>query len=60
MLFSDYHFSTAPNCDAIFFDEELTAAQLGVKPGDRFVTIISDNGQIMLRKVNLSIIDQAG
>lgn len=56
MRFCDYQFSVVN--ESIIFDEELTAEQLSVKPGDGFMTFVEEDGTVILRKVDLTKVEQ--
>ena len=53
MLFCDYHFNVDPD-GTIFFDNELTSEQLGIKPGDSYVATVNADGTVKLKKIDLS------
>ena len=56
MLFADYYFSVSPD-GSIIFDEELTADQMNVKPGDGFMAFVNPNGKVVLRKFDISKVE---
>jgi len=53
--FWDYEFAVVN--ENIIFDEELTAEQLSVKPGDGFMTFVEEDGTVVLRKIDLSKVE---
>jgi hypothetical protein len=53
--FWDYEFEVLDN--NIIFDEELTAKQLGISPGDGFISFVQENGTVVLRKIDLSKVE---
>lgn len=55
MKFWDYEFAVVN--ENIIFDEELTAEQLSVKPGDGFMTFVEEDGTVVLRKIDLSKVE---
>ncbi len=56
MRFWDYEFEVLD--EDIIFDEELTAEQLSVKPGDGFITFVQEDGTVILRKIDLAKVEQ--
>jgi len=56
MLFADYYFSVGPD-GSIFFDDELTADQINVKPGDGFMAFVNDKGKVVLRKFDITKVE---
>jgi hypothetical protein len=54
--FWDYEFEVLD--EDIIFDEELTAEQLSVKPGDGFITFVQEDGTVILRKIDLAKVEQ--
>jgi len=54
--FWDYEFAVVN--ENIIFDEELTAEQLSVKPGDGFMTFVEEDGTVILRKIDLTKVEQ--
>ncbi len=56
MRFWDYEFEVLD--ENIIFDEELTAEQLNVKPGDGFMTFVQEDGTVILRKIDLTKVEQ--
>ncbi len=56
MRFWDYEFEVLD--ENIIFDEELTAEQLSVKPGDGFITFVQEDGTVILRKIDLTKVEQ--
>lgn len=56
MRFLDYEFTVVN--ENIIFDEELTAEQLSVKPGDGFMTFVKEDGTVILRKIDLTKVEQ--
>ncbi len=56
MKFWDYEFAVVN--ENIIFDEELTAEQLSVKPGDGFMTFVEEDGTVILRKIDLTKVEQ--
>lgn len=50
MIFLDYVFQLIDE-DTIIMDRELTADQLKVKSGDKFVVITTVDGQVILTKI---------
>lgn len=56
MLFADYYFSVEPD-GSIFFDDELTADQMKVKPGDGFMAFVNSDGKVVLRKIDLTKVE---
>ena len=56
MKFWDYEFAVVN--ENIIFDEELTAEQLSVKPGDGFMTFVDEDGTVILRKIDLTKVEQ--
>lgn len=56
MLFFDYHFTVLPD-GSIMFDEELTADQMNVKPGDGFMVFVKPNGKVVLRKFDITKVE---
>lgn len=56
MIFFDYHFTVEPN-GSIFFDNELTSEQLNIMPGDGFMAFVNADGTVILRKIDLSKIE---
>ena len=55
MLFADYYFSVLPD-GSIFFDDELTADQMNVRPGDGFMAFVQ-NGKVVLRKFDITKVE---
>ena len=56
MLFADYYFSVLPD-GSIIFDDELTADQMNVKPGDGFMAFVKPNGKVVLRKFDITKVE---
>ena len=56
MLFADYYFSVLPD-GSIIFDDDLTADQMNVKPGDGFMAFVNPNGKVVLRKFDITKVD---
>jgi len=56
MLFADYYFSVLPD-GSIIFDDELTADQMNVKPGDGFMAFVNPNGKVVLRKFDITKVE---
>ena len=56
MLFFDYHFTVLPD-GSIMFDEELTADQMNVNPGDGFMAFVKPNGKVVLRKFDITKVE---
>lgn len=56
MLFADYHFTVEPD-GSIFFDNELTSEQLDIMPGDGFMAFVNADGTVLLRKIDLTKIE---
>jgi len=56
MLFADYYFSVLPD-GSIIFDDELTADQMNVKPGDGFMAFVNPNGKVVLRKLDITKVE---
>ena len=56
MIFFDYNFTVEPN-GSIFFDNELTSEQLNIMPGDGFMAFVNADGTVILRKIDLSKIE---
>lgn len=57
MLFFDYHFTVLPRGQAIIFDNEITAEQMGLRPGDGFITFVNSDGTVTLRKIDLTKVE---
>lgn len=56
MLYADYLFSVEPD-GSIFFDSDLSAQEMNIKPGDGFVAVVNRNGTVVLRKIDLTKIE---
>ena len=56
MIFFDYHFTVEPN-GSIFFDNELTSEQLDIMPGDGYIAFVNSDGTVILRKIDLTKIE---
>jgi len=56
MLFADYYFSVLPD-GSIIFDDDLTADQMNVKPGDGFMAFVNPNGKVVLRKFDITKVE---
>jgi hypothetical protein len=56
MLFAEYYFSVEPD-GSIFFDNELTADQMNIKPGDGFMAFVNPNGRVVLRKFDITKVE---
>ena len=56
MLFADYYFSVLPD-GSIIFDDELTADQMNVRPGDGFMAFVNKNGKVVLRKFDITKVE---
>lgn len=57
MLFAEFYFSLLPD-GSIMFDDELTAEQLNIKPGDGFMAFVNPQTKaITLRKIDLTKVE---
>ena len=56
MLFADYYFSVLPD-GSIIFDDELTADQMNVRPGDGFMAFVNPDGKVVLRKFDITKVE---